>query len=226
MAKFNKNGQIITTQKGILDLYEEEYKTRLCPPEPHFGYEELQSMKKYKKYLFMLRMKLAKNEQTPKWTVEQIRTICKSLKNNKAQDREGLIYELFKNGNCGNDVYTSLTKMFNGIKTSLLIPTFLQSMSITRIWKHKGSRHQLSNERGLFCLSKVRSCLDKLLYNDVYDDIDSNLSSCNAGGRRGRSIRDQLFIIYGIINDVTNGKGEDIDIMSYDVMMCYDKLDY
>ena len=102
--------------------------------------------------------------------------------------------------------------MFNYIKQSLTVPGFLQSMSITSIWKRKGSKSKLSNERGLFCLSKVRSCLDKLLYNDIYDEVDSNLSSCNAGGRRGRSIRDQLFIIYGIINDVTNGKGEDIDI--------------
>ena len=66
---------------------------------PHKGYEELQALKES---LFKLRMKLAQNKNSPKWTVEQIIKVCKYLKNNKAQDREGFIYELFKKGNCGN----------------------------------------------------------------------------------------------------------------------------
>ena len=73
MAKFDKNGQLITSKKGLLTLYEEEYKQRLCPPNPHEGYEELQSMKEY---LFKLRMELAKNETSPQWNAEQIFKIC------------------------------------------------------------------------------------------------------------------------------------------------------
>ena len=111
-------------------MYEEEYKLRLCPPKPHEGYEQLQ---KLKENLFKIRMKLAQSEPSSPWAMEQIIKICKSLKNNKSQDREGLIYELFKNGNCGKDIYSSFTKMFNLIKQSLSIPSFLQSMSITSI---------------------------------------------------------------------------------------------
>ena len=60
----------------------------------------------------------------------------------------------------------------------------------------------------------------------MYDVVDSQLSCSNAGGRRGRSIRDQLFIVYGLINDVINGKEEPIHIDSYDVVMCFDKLNF
>ena len=75
---------------------------RLCPPKPHEGYEQLQ---KLKENLFKLRMNLAQIETSPQWTVEQIIKVCKSLKNNKFQDGEGIIYDLFKNGNCGKDIY-------------------------------------------------------------------------------------------------------------------------
>ena len=36
----------------------------------------------------------------------------------------------------------------------------------------KGSKSDLSNERGIFNLSKVRSIFDKVIYSGVYDEID------------------------------------------------------
>ena len=48
--------------------------------------------------------------------------------------------------------------------------------------------------------------MDKLVYNDVYDVIDTNMSDSNVGGRKNRSIRDNLFIVYGIINNAINNK--------------------
>ena len=136
------------------------------------------------------------------------------------------MYELFKPANCGNDLIMSLTKMFNIIKATQIIPSFFQSMSITSIWKQKGAKNLLRNERGLFNLSKVRILMDKLLYNDVYQAVDDSLSCSNVGGRRGRGIRDQLFIIYGIINEVINGKSPLIDFQSIDVVQCFDKLNF
>ena len=152
--------------------------------------------------------------------------MCRKLKDNKARDKDGFIYELFKPQNSGSDLILSLVKMFNAMKNTLIIPTFLQKMSVTSIWKRKGSRSSIKNERGIFNLSKVRSIIDKLLYQDIYDTIDSNLSCSNAGGRRGCGIRDQLFIIHGIINDVINGKSNQVCIQSMDVRRCFDNMNY
>ena len=102
--------------------------------------------------------------------------------------------------------------MFNNIKSTLEIPEFMKQSTITSVYKSKGSKSLLKNERGLFNLSKLRSILDKLIYNDVYETIDSNLSCSNAGGRKGRGSRDQLFIVYSIINDIINGKSEGCDL--------------
>ena len=58
----------------------------------------------------------------------------------------------------------------------------------------------MNNERGIFILTTLKKVLDKLIYIDKYDDIDQNMSDSNIGARRGRNIKNHLFIIYGIIN--------------------------
>ena len=52
------------------------------------------------------------------------------------------------------------------------------------------------------------------------------MSCSNAGCPKGRGSVDQLFIIYGLINDVINGDSCSINLMSMDVSLCFDKLDF
>ena len=59
---------------------------------------------------------MSKSEE---WDMEKTVKVCKSLKNNKARDAAGLIYELFKPPFAGEDVYESLTDLFNLIKNEL-----------------------------------------------------------------------------------------------------------
>ena len=44
------------------------------------------------------------------------------------------------------------------------------------------------------------SVIDNLIYNDYYSIIDKNMSDSNVGGRKERNLRDNLFIVYGVIN--------------------------
>ena len=136
------------------------------------------------------------------------------------------MFELFNPSVCGDDMILSLEKMFNGIKNNLDIPQFMQRVAITSLYKLKGSKSDFSNQRGVFNVSKVRSLLDKLLYEDEYDTIDEELSDCNIGGRRGRNIRDHLFVVYAVINDVINGTAPPIDIQTLDIYKCFDEMWY
>ena len=103
----------------------------------------------------------------------------------------------------------------------------MQLASITSIQKsNRGSRSDLSNERGLFCVSKVRSILDKLIHSDYYDFIDNNLTDSNVGGRKERNIRDHIFVINSVINDVLNGEATSIDVEAIDVVKCFDEMGY
>ena len=58
------------------------------------------------------------------------------------------------------------------------------------------------------------------------DKIDKSMSSSNIGGRKNRNIRDHLFVINGILNDVTKSKEVDVDLQIYDVQKCFHKLWY
>ena len=223
IAKSDSHGNLITTKQGIIRLYEEEYKQRLSQSPPHHGLETLQILKEN---LFRLRLKISSLMNVDKWTNNELLSITKKLKNKKARDCDGIIYELFKPGNCGSDVINSLLCLFNNIKEELTIPDFFQNMKITSIYKSKGLKTLLSNERSIFNLSKPRNLIDKLIYENIYKIIDQNMSCSNVGGRRGRSMRDQLFIIYSIINEVVHGKGKNIDIQSTDIVQAFDKMNF
>ena len=69
-----------------------------------------------------------------------------------------------------------------------------------------------------------RRILDRLIYNDEYKNIDSNLTDSNVGARKGRNIRDNIFVLNAVTNSVVKGNAEPIDIQLYDVEKFFDAL--
>ena len=112
------------------------------------------------------------------------------MKNNKARDGHGHVYELFKYG--GNDLKDSLIKMCNIIKQKQIYPEVLKPSNITSLYKRKGEKSDLNNDRGVFNVVKISSILDRLIYNDKYSTIDDNMSSSNIEDRKNHNIRDHL----------------------------------
>ena len=112
----------------------------------------------------------------------------------------GLSNELIQCG--GPDLILAITIMMNNIKTQQTFPESLESCNITSIHKNKGSRKYQIFYRGIFRVNVFRSILDKLIYIDEYESVDKNLTDSNVGGRRGRNIRDNIFIINAIINSI------------------------
>ena len=80
------------------------------------------------------------------------------------------------------------------------------------------------NYRGVFRVPLFRSILDRLMYNDLYTTLDSNLTDGNVGARKDRNIRDNIFILGAVINSVTNGGEDPIQVQVVDVEKCFDKL--
>ena len=58
----------------------------------------------------------------------------------------------------------------------------------------------------------------------AYYTIDSNLTDGNIGGRKSRSVRDNIFVISAVMNSVTNGKSGAIQVQVMDAEKCVDKL--
>ena len=78
--------------------------------------------------------------KTPEWTMMDLNTVMKQLKNNKLRDPLGLANELFKPLNAGEDLRTATLKLMNQIKTTQKIPDILKQCNITSLYKNKGSR--------------------------------------------------------------------------------------
>ena len=96
--------------------------------------------------------------------------------------------------------------------------------NITSIYKLKNSRQHLENDRGIFVLTVIRMIMDRLLYNDLYPEIEENMSNSNIGALKNKNVRNHLFILHGIINSVLKGEAKCVDIQIYDIKQAFDAL--
>ena len=97
----------------------------------------------------------------------------------------------------------------NLIKTTQEFPDVLKYCNIARVYKNKGSRKEFCNYRGIFCVTVLKSILDKLLYNDDYSGIDVHLTDSNVGARKKRNVRD-------VMNRASKRRLKNIAICIYD----------
>ena len=93
----------------------------------------------------------------------------------------------------------------------------MQLANITTIFKNKGSRLDMKNDRRIFSLTVPWKILEKLTCLDKYPDLDLAMSGSNIGARKHRNVRDHLFIIHGVINAVIQGDDKCIDIQVNDL---------
>ena len=107
-----------------------------------------------------------------------------------------------------------------------IYPVIFQPSNISSFHKNKGKKDDLNNDRGVFNVVKIRTILDKLILNDKYDVIDGSMSCSNIGARKGRNIRDHLFVLNGILNEANQNKQKNIDIQIMDIEKCFDKMSY
>ena len=151
-------------------------------------------------------------------------TVLKKLKHNKTRDPLGMINEIFKPGVIGGDLFSALVILINEVKRENYLPHFMRLANITSIFKKKNSKKCLSNDRGIFVLNVIRMISDRLLYNDLYPEIEENMSNSNIGAQRNKNVRNHLFIVHGIINSVLKGEAKCIDIQIYDLIQAFDAL--
>ena len=156
--------------------------------------------------------------------MDNLNIVLGQLKNNTSRDPMGYSNEIFKPEHAGEDLKMAVLKMSNGIKRQQVFPVALSQCNISSLYKKKGTRKDFNNYRGIFRVTNIRSILDKLIYNDEYANIDENLTDINVGARRNRNIRENIFFINAITNNVRRRNIKDTDIKIYDVEKCFDKL--
>ena len=185
--------------------------------------EHLEHIEKVTNELCKIRLNICKDIKTKPWTMNDLNIVLKQLKNEKSRDAMGYANEIFTLSVAGSDLLLALLKMLNRIKQSQQFSKAFEVCNITSIHK-KHARNDFNNYRGIFRISIFRCILDRLMYNDSYETIDSNLTDGNVGARRGRSARDNIYVLCAIINSVINGNSAPIQAQIMDIEKCFDKL--
>ena len=97
--------------------------------------------------------------------------------------------------------------------------------NIAYVWKKKGYKLNIDSYRGILIVNIFKSLLMKLLYQDKSEIIESNISAFQIGGRKGKNVRDHLFVVNGIIQDTLSSvKQTPINIIMADFQLCFDGL--
>ena len=130
--------------------------------------------------------------------------------------------ELFLPQNIGKDLKDSVLLMMNKIKRFLAQPEFMNMANVTSLWKRKGAKDEIENERGIFILSVLRMIKDRLIHNDVKSVV--TMSDSQVGSREEYSLRNHLFILYSCLNSAIRHESPPIDIHMYDLSKCFDAL--
>ena len=218
-AKYDKAGNLVSNPEAIKDIYLEAYVDRLKHREIS---QELSELKVLREQLFQERLEIAKEKKSPPWTMDKLDDVLKKLKKGKATDPVGWVNELFTYDNIGDNLKQSLLMLLNRIKEEYLEPDFMGMANITSFWKGKGSKHNIEHERGIFILNVIRMIKDRMIYNDVKDNI--KISDSQVGGRVDFNVRNHLFVIYSVLNSVVQKESPAVDIHMYDLCKCFDGL--
>ena len=220
-AMIDEYGNYVTSPAAIEKLAIRTYEKRL---ENRPMKVNLQKIRLEKEELCKTRLEIAKNNKTKPWDMDDLDLVLKQLKRNKSRDPSGYANEIFRLEVAGDDLRRAILLLMNRIKLEQIFPEVLELCDISSIYKRKGSRNSYESYRGIFRVSVFRTILDKLIYNDEYENIDSNLSDSNVGARKSRNIRDNIFVVNAITNSVVKGHEKPIDLQVYDVEKCFDSL--
>ena len=69
----------------------------------------------------------------------------------------------------GKNLKISMLKLFNEMKEHNFLPQFLRKADVATIYKGKGEKSDLTNDRGIFVVPIFRSILMRLIYKDTID---------------------------------------------------------
>ena len=127
---------------------------------------------------------------------EELATVLKGLRNNKAPDTGGVVNEFLK---CGcSEVRNKLLKIVNMIFEKGEVPNGLRKTLIKPLYK-KGDKSECGNCRGISLVTLGNKLLSNMILFTLRDAVDKVLREEQHGFRKGRGSVDQIFTLRLII---------------------------
>ena len=127
---------------------------------------------------------------------EELVTVLKELKNNKAPGADSVINEFLKYG--GSEVRNKLLKIMNMIFENGGVPNDFRKTLTKSLYK-KGDKSECCNYRGISLVSVGSKLLSNIRLLRLRDAVDKVLREEQCGFTKGRGCVDQIFTLRLII---------------------------
>ena len=212
----NMKGELVTTNDGILQAYGEYYKDLLTTTNKRTTLPGNRAIVEKVEEKFNKIMEEAEKQAPSKTNRETVAEVIKSLKKNKAPDKEGWKNEMLIDG--GEEIIDSIVKMTNCVLEKFEVPTPWNHMTIKSVHK-KGEREDLSNKRGLFLTNIVSKVFEKIISKENPVLYDSNQN----GGTKKRGTVDTWMLLRAVIDEGRRLK-KPVYLFFADLVKCFDRL--
>ena len=199
----NKEGKVVTNPKEKKTIILEHFKNRL---RKRPAKQEVKEIITLGEQLFQKRYKHAKGVKSPEFSMTELEFTLKSLTTGKSRDPEFLKCDIFKENVIGDDLKLSILMMLNKMKEKSYIPPCFKVANITMLHKKK-NKLDLTNWRGIFVTSVLRTILMKMVHNRTYEIVAQNMTDSQIRARKQKSVRNHVFVLNSIFSDVlSSGK--------------------
>ena len=214
----DKHDNLLTDPETIRNEYLSEFKHGLRARDIK---TELKWYESFQNDICYLRVDAAKSNNSPEFSILELKQVIRELKTGKSMDPTGMVREIFKKA--GDGFLNSVLDMMNSIKTSKILPLEWSKTWITTIKKKKGSFKKLKNYRGIFLVPILSIIFEKLLKNRINQLLQQNRSKFQNGGMKGKGVVDSLFILRATVNHAKY-LNKELLITFYDIEKCFDSL--
>ena len=224
-TRTNSIGTSVITETGnevfgedlIRDAYVREFKHRLRERQIS---PDLTNYEQRSKLLCHLYIEESKQMKEPRYTEGELEKITTQLKKNKAFGRDKIPPEIPMNW--GSKLKNLSLNVLNAIKNSQGTPEQWANVLISTIYKNKGSKKMLVNQRGIFLKQVISKIFEKINMNRI-DDCINKIDPFQAGSRCERSTADQTFLLRAGI-DHSKYLNRPLYVVLYDYSQCFDSL--
>ena len=165
------------------------------------------------------------NHTTPidQFTLQELDTALKQLKNKKAPDKSGIIAEMLKNG--GEALKHALLELYNEIiKPNATPPQQWKRTQITVIYK-SGDARQPQNYRPISTIPLLYKLFARLLYNRIALTLDAQQPPDQAGFRHHFCTDDHLFTL-AMIEEVAREWQVPVYLATLDFKKAFDAVSH
>ena len=178
---------LLTDPAAIRNEYYSEFKhrlrTRVIKPE-------LESCESFYNDICHLRLKFAKGNSSPDFTLHELHVVIEELKTGTCIDPAGVVRKIFKRS--ANGLIIFVLDMVNSVKRSRIFPLEWSEIWIRILEKKRGSFRKLENYRGIFLVPILSIIFEKLLKNRISQHLQQNMSRVQSGGYKRQKCCGQL----------------------------------